>query len=111
MRAERTQAYELHLTHSFPEVSCALAGNVLMATGPELSVPEAYRAYAGVFCKVDSKSIPSHSPQDLAAELLDGKQPPWGLIYNLSKMELNTLHSRLEAQLKPGWIRPSKSPA
>ncbi len=44
-------------------------------------------------------------------ELIDGKQPPWGPIYNLSEKELETLRSYLETQLKQGSIRPSTSPA
>jgi hypothetical protein len=55
--------------------------------------------------------MPSHGPQDLAIELLNGKQPPWGPIYNLSVKELDTLRSYLEVQLKRSWIRLSKSPA
>jgi hypothetical protein len=110
MRTERTQAYELHLTDFSPEASCALASDILMATGSEPTVLEAYRAYAGVFSEADSESMPSHGSQDLAIELLDGKQPPWGPVYNLSEKELDTLCSYLKVQLKRGWIRPSKSP-
>ncbi len=111
MRAERTPAYELHLTDFSPEIGRASAGNALMATGPEPTVPEAYRAYARVFSEADSESMPAHGPQDLAIELLDSKQSPWGPIYNLSEKELETLRSYLETQLKRGWIRPSTSPA
>jgi hypothetical protein len=107
MRSERTQGYELHLH----ELDRDPAGDVLMATGPEPTVPEPYRAYAQLFSEADSESMPSHGPQDLAIELLNGKQPPWGPIYNLSEKELDTLCSYLEVQLKRGWIRPSKSPA
>ncbi len=80
-----------------------------MATGPEQTVWDPYWADLQGFSKADSKSTPSHGPQDLVIELLDGKQPPWGPIYNLSEKELNTLRSYLEDQLKRGWIRPSKS--
>jgi hypothetical protein len=111
MYAERTQAYDLHLTDFSPEIGHASAGDVVMAPGPEPAVPEAYRAYVGVFSKADSKSMPSHGPQELAIELLDGKQPPWGPIYNLSKKELDTLRSYHEVQLNCGWIRPSETPA
>ncbi len=107
MRAEHTQGYELHLH----KIDRDPAGDVLMATGPERTVPEPYRAYAQVFSEADSESMPSHGLQDLAIELLDGKQLPWGPIYNLSEKELDTLRSYLEVQLKRGWIRPSKSPA
>ncbi len=55
--------------------------------------------------------MPSHSHQDLAIELFDGKQPSWCPIHNLSKNELDTLRSYFEVQLKGGWIRLSKSPA
>jgi hypothetical protein len=47
-----------------------------MATGPERTVPDAYKAYAGVFSEADSESLPTHGSQDLSIELLDGKQPP-----------------------------------
>jgi hypothetical protein len=107
MRAERMQGYELHLH----EIDRDLARDVLMATGPEPTVLEPYRAYAQVFSEADSESMPSHGPQDLAIELHDGKQPPWGPIYNLSEKVLDTLRSYLAVQLKRGWIRPSKSPA
>jgi hypothetical protein len=107
MRAECTQGYELHLH----EIDCNPAGDVLIATGPKRTVPEPYRAYAQVFSAADSESMSSHCPQDLAIELLNGKQPPWGPIYNLSKKELDTLCSYLEVKLKRGWIRPLNSPA
>ncbi len=77
MRAERTHGYELHLHKLGPDPDCDTAGDVLMATGSEPPFPEPYRAYAEVFSEADSKSRPSHGPQDLAIELLDGKQPPW----------------------------------
>ncbi len=38
MRAERTQAYELHLTDFLPDICSASAGDVLIATGPEPTV-------------------------------------------------------------------------
>ncbi len=109
MRAECTQGYEFHLTDL--DLDCDLAGDVLMATGPEPTVPDAYEAYARVFSEADSESMPTHGPQDLAIELLYSKQPPRGPIYNLSEKELATLRDYLETQLRRGWIRPSKSPA
>jgi hypothetical protein len=75
-----------------------------MATGPELTVPKAYKAYARVFSEADSESMPAHGPQDLAIEFLDSKQPLWGQIYNLSERQLKTLRSYLKTQLKHGWI-------
>jgi hypothetical protein len=108
MCAKRTQGYEFHLTDL--DLDRNAAGDVLMATGPEPTVLDAYKAYARVFLEANSESMPSHGPQDLAIELLDGKQPLWGSIYNLSEKELATLRDYLETQLKRGRIWPSKSP-
>jgi hypothetical protein len=91
--------YELHLHELGPDPDCDTAGDVLMATGSEPTVPESYRAYAKFYSKADSEYMPSHSPQDLAIELLNGKQQPWGPINNLFEKELDTLCSYLEVQL------------
>ncbi len=77
------QAYDLHLTDFSLEVSCASAGNVQMASGSNRTVPDAYKAYAGVFLEADSELMPSHGLQDLLIKLLDSKQPLWGSLYNI----------------------------
>jgi hypothetical protein len=100
IRAERTHSYELHLHELGLDSDCDPAGDVLMATGPEPTVPESYGAYAQIILEADSESMPSRGPQDLAIKLLEGKQPQWGPIYNLSEKELDTLHSFLKVQLK-----------
>ncbi len=46
-----------------------------------------------------------------AIELVDGKQPPYGPIYALSPVKLETLKTYIETHLKTDFIRPSKSPA
>ncbi len=45
-----------------------------------------------------------------AIELIQWKQPPYGPIYALSLVELETLKTYIETHLKMGFIRPSKSP-
>jgi hypothetical protein len=84
MYAEHTQGYELHLHKLGVDPDRDTAREVIMATWPEPTVPQPYRAYVQVFLEADSESMPSHGPQDLAVELLDGKQQQWGPIYNLS---------------------------
>ncbi len=79
-----------------------MAGNVLIATGPECTFPEAYKVYPGVFSEADSKLLSTHGLEDLSIELLDGKQQPWGPIHSSSRNELDTLHFHLETQLKRG---------
>ncbi len=73
MHAERTHGYELCLYELGLNPDCNTVGEVFMPTGPEPNVPEPYRPYIQIFPKADSESVPSHSPQDLAIELLDGK--------------------------------------
>ena len=46
-----------------------------------------------------------------AIELEEGKQPPFGPIYSLEPVELETLKTYIEINLANGFIRPSKSPA
>ncbi len=103
---ERTQGYECYLTDL--DLDSDAAEDSLMATGPEPTVPDAYKAYARVFSEANLESLPSHGPQDLVMELLDGKQLLWGPTYNHSEKELATLRDYLEMQLMRSWIRPSK---
>jgi hypothetical protein len=37
--------------------------------------------------------VAEHGPHDLMIDLVDGKEPPWGLIYNLLVKELETLRN------------------
>jgi hypothetical protein len=76
MLAERTHSYELHLHELSLDPDCNTTGDVLVATGPEPTVPDPYRAYLQVFLEADSEFMPSHGPQDPAIELLNDKQPP-----------------------------------
>ncbi len=46
-----------------------------------------------------------------AIKLIDGKQPPYGPIYALSPVELETLKTYIKTHLKTVFIRLSKSPA
>ena len=46
-----------------------------------------------------------------AIELEEGKKPPFGPIYSLGPMELETLKTYIETNLANGFIHPSKSPA
>jgi hypothetical protein len=105
------QGYELNFYNLDLKLDIDTAGDVIMATGPELTGPDAYKAYTQVYLGADTESLPSHGPQDLALELFTSEKPLWDLIYNVSEKKLDTLHSYLDVQLKRGWIRLSKSPA
>ena len=70
-----------------------------------------YLEYDGVQSPAESAKLPQHGPGDLEIQLEDGKQPPYGPLYNLSPNELQTLRTYLDTYLERGWIRPSRSPA
>ncbi len=51
------------------------------------------------------------SINEYAIELVEGKQPPYGPIYSLSRVELDHLKTDIETHLKTGFIWPFKSTA
>ncbi|EAL17174.1 hypothetical protein CNBN1990 [Cryptococcus deneoformans B-3501A] len=56
-------------------------------------------------------TLPEHRSFDHHIPLEEGKNPPFGPIYNLSETELEALREYLDENLKKGFIRPSESPA
>ena len=76
-----------------------------------LTVPKAYHEFADVFSKVKVDSLPEHRLYNLKITLEEGTQPPLGLIYSLSTMELEALWTYLDENLASGTIRLSKSPS
>jgi hypothetical protein len=69
----------------------------------ELSVdlPEVYQDFAVIFSKEEADKLP----------LQDGASVPYGPVYNLSSVELETLHSYIQENLARGFIQRSESPA
>jgi hypothetical protein len=65
-------------------------------------IPNEFEDLADVFTADEAQGLPAHGPQDLAIKLQDGKQPPWGFIYNLSKKELAVLWKYIETNLERG---------
>ena len=75
-------------------------------------VPFEYENYADVFSFDLAMELPENTGINKhAIKHQDGKQPPYGLIYSLGPVELETLKTYIETHLKTGFIRPSKSPA
>lgn len=74
-------------------------------------VPKEYHQYLDVFDKKSANMLPEHRSFDHHIPLEEGKNPPFGPIYNLSEKELEALCEYLDENLKKGFIRLSKSPA
>lgn len=83
---------------------------VAPAPDPVTVLPEEIREFADVFSPKDADKLPPHRPYDHHIQLEDGKTPPFGPLYAMSRNELIALREWLEENLKKGFIRPSSSP-
>jgi len=63
-----------------------------------------------MFTKEDFDILPEYRKWDHAIELIPGAEPKSSKIYLLSPLEQMELDTFLEANLRTGRIRPSKSP-
>lgn len=70
-----------------------------------------YFDYADVFSLDLAMELPENTGiKKHAIKLIDGKQPPYGLIYAFNLVELKTLKTYIETHLKTEFIKLSKSP-
>jgi len=78
---------------------------------PDLSaIPLEYHEFADLFSKKEADKLPPHQPYDHKIPLEPGSAPPFGPIYKLSPIELETLRKYVEENLRKGFIRNSQSP-
>lgn len=65
-----------------------------------------------IFSKESAAELPKRSKINKhSIDLEPSKQPPYGPIYNLGPVEMETFKTYIETNLSNGFIRPSKSPA
>ncbi len=84
----------------------------LKADEAPTKVPSEYADFADVFSPKLATELPEYTGiNDHAIELVDDRQLPYGPIYNLGPVELETLKAYIKNNLASGFIRPSKSPA
>ena len=70
-----------------------------------------YSDFADVFSLNLASELPEHTEiNNHAIELVENQQPPYGTIYSLRPVELETLKAYIETNLANGFIKPSKSP-
>ena len=78
----------------------------------EVTVSTEYSDFADVFSEKSANVLPERTgANEHAIKLKEGKQPPYGPIYSLGPVELETLKTYIETNLANGFIRASKSPA
>jgi len=74
-------------------------------------VPAKYHGYINVFVDREATTLPLHHDQDIKIKLEEGKVPPFSLIYSLTPMEKEALHSYISENLVKGFIHHSVSSA
>ena len=71
-----------------------------------------YFNYSDVFSAENAAELSEHTGiNDHAIKLEEDKQPPFGPIYSLGLVELETLKTYIKTNLANGFIQPFKSPA
>ena len=71
-----------------------------------------YLDFTDVFSPDLASDFPEHTRiNNHAIKLVDGQQPPYGLIYNLKPVELKTLNAYIKTNPINRFIKPSKSVA
>ena len=83
----------------------------LKANNASSEVLSKYTDFADVFSPKLVAKLPEHTRiNDHAIELVDDLQPPYGPIYSLGPVELETLKAYIKYNLVSSFIRSSKSP-
>ena len=89
----------------------AQVGALLFNKAPT-EVPVEYSDYSDVFSAENVAELPENTGMnEHVIKLEEGKQPPFGPIYSLGPVELETLKTYIKTNLANGFIQPSKSPA
>ena len=111
---EKSETFVTHIT-SFnlaPGIHLDRAAQIASLLTEEVKISDEYSDFTDVF--LEEKALVLLERTELnehAIDLEDGKQPPYGSIYSLSPMKLETLKTYIKTYLKTRFIRPFKSPA
>ena len=83
---------------------------VVLLINEKIGILAEYSDFSNVFSSNSAAELPEYTRiNDHPINLLDDKQPPYGLIYSLGLVELETLKTYIKANLASGFIRTSKS--
>lgn len=75
------------------------------------ALPDGLKDFADVFSAEEAEHLADHRPFDLKIDLEEGKTPPFGPLYSLSRDERAALFIWIEKNLDKGFIRKSQSAA
>ena len=111
---ENVKAFVVYVAFFTLKISIhpAREAQIALFIAEKVTVPAEYSDFANVFSKKSAEMLPKRiGINKHAIKLEDGKQPPYGPIYSLGPVELETLKTYIETNLANGFIRPLKSPA
>ena len=111
---EKSETFVAHVAslNLAPGIHLDRAAQIASLLIEEVKIPDEYSDFTDVFSEKKALVLPERTElNEHAIDLEDGKQPPYGPIYSLGPVELETLKTYIETHLKTGFIRPSKSPA
>ena len=110
---EHVEAFVVHVTSlSTMPIYPAREAQIASLVAEEVKIPTEYSDFSDVFLEEKASILPEATEMNQhAIKLQEGQQPPYGPIYSLGPMELETLKTYIETNLANGFIRPSKSPA
>jgi len=86
-------------------------GYVAAITAEPPDVLLEFREYLNIMSKEATDALPEHKPYDCKIDLQEGSTAPWGPIYPLSEIELQTLREWLKEMERTGKFKRSTSPA
>ena len=94
-----------------PRIHPDKAVQIASLLAKEVRILDEYSDFIDVILKAKALMLPEHTELNKhAINLENGKQPPYGPIYSLGLVELETLKTYIKTHLKTGFIWPSKSP-
>ena len=100
------------LVHSERQTQIEAQVRALLFNKALTMVSAEYSNYSNVFsAKYAAKLLENTGINEHAIELKEDKQSPFGPIYSLGLVKLETLKTYIKTNLAKGFIRPSKSPA
>ena len=109
---EKSETFVVHVIslNRTPGIHPDRAAQIASLLAEEVRIPDKYSDFANVFSEEKALVLPEHTElNEHAIDLEDGKQPPYGPIYSLGPMELETLKTYIKTHLKTGFIQPSNS--
>ena len=108
---ERSETFVVYMAalNLTPGIHPDRAARIAFLLTEEVRIPDKYSDFADVFLEKKALVLPECTElNEHAIDLEDDKQPPYGPIYSLGLVELETLKTYIETHLKTGFIWPSK---